>query len=65
MGEQKSRALDLTDPELKKLLGICAKELIPQLHHNTIEPELVSLLEKAAAALAPEAKEDAKDNIPG
>lgn len=45
------RVLSLSDDELKKLLSLCAKELIPQLYHNAVDTELLSLMVKVSDAL--------------
>ena len=63
MSEVKVKHLQLTDPELRKMLGVCAKEIIPMLCRNDMDPVLLSLLRKGAAALAPESEEDAKEKI--
>ena len=65
MSEEKGKLLELSVPELRKMLMICAKELISQLYHDAVDPELLTLLTKGNTALAPEAKEDAKEQIPG
>lgn len=65
MPELKSKILELTDAELRKLLGIGSKEIIPMLAHNYIDPVLLSLLKKAMAALEPQSKDDAKERISG
>ena len=64
MSQEKRVSLELTEPELRRLLSVCAKELIPQLYHDAIDPELLSLLNKGTAALAPKAEIDAKEQTP-
>ena len=50
--ENRRQRLQLSQPELRILLDLCSKELIRQITHNTIDPDLVNLVKKAAKALA-------------
>jgi len=44
--------VELSEPEIKILLDLAAKELLRQITHNCIDPKLANLVEKAARALS-------------
>jgi hypothetical protein len=46
------------------MLMVCAKELIPMLAHNHVDPLIMGLLQKGAAALAPQGETDYKHEQP-
>lgn len=57
MSTDKSKTLELTEPELRQLLDLGARELVRQINHGHADPVLASLVKKGADALAPEAKD--------
>jgi hypothetical protein len=65
MSREKTVGVELTEPELRIVLSVCAKELIPQIYHGAIDLNLVSLLNKGSDALALKLQDDAKEKIPG
>ena len=61
MSQDKGKILELSELELRQLLDLGARELVRQINHGCADPVLASLVKKGADALAPEAKEDAKE----
>jgi hypothetical protein len=64
MSKVKGKILELSEPELRRLTGLCAKELITQLNHGLTDIALTELLNKLNYALIAKSENDVKEKIP-
>jgi hypothetical protein len=59
------KLLELTPPELRKLLDLSCKEMLRNIYHGATDPTLSSLLHKGTAAAIDGAEDHVRQDIPG